>query len=160
MTEPLLGCDPKEVSPARAGAAFAEFAKQMATEQNMDLTAAWSRAKKLKPELAARMCERDPVADAQPGALANDAAMPVPPAAKAFIAAAFHLPQNVDSEVLNQAWRANGSQYVRVDAKKSFLAICTYIMKKQGLSAAAARRQAQEDFPELARYAGEQLPQP
>lgn len=148
MTSPLLGCDPREVSPARAGAAFSEFAKKLCTEQGIDLTQAWNRAKLLHPDVHARMIEKTP---AEP-ALSNST---VPRTRKAFVAPAFKLPHTVDDDVLEAAWIANGSQSAHVDSQKTFLGISTLYMRKKGLSVSAARRAVQEDFPALARAAGQ-----
>jgi len=63
MTNPLLGCDPKEVSPARAGAVFSEFAKKLSTKSGIGFNAAWSRAKLLHPDLHARLGEKTHGAD-------------------------------------------------------------------------------------------------
>lgn len=168
MTEPLIGCDPREVSPARAGAAFAEFAKQLCIDQGLDLTAAWSKAKKLKPELAARMCDR---ADAAlPNAVQVNFGYPqavaaspyvgtpapsAPLAAKPFIAPAFQLPLGVSNDVFTAAWVANGQQSVRVDFKKVVAGVCAALMKSTGQPVAVVRRQMFDEYPNLCRFAGE-----
>ncbi len=167
MTNTLIGCDPKEVSPARAGAAFSEFAKKLATEQGMDFTAAWNRAKLIHPDLHARMCEgANPDSSAAPkAALTNAAGTPQPPiktvlaAAKPLVAGAFHLPPNVDEELLNMAYTANGGQWLRVDASKVFMGVQMFMMKSKGLKPTDARLQVIQDFPELALFA-KQTPQP
>jgi hypothetical protein len=154
MTNPLLGCDPKEVSPARAGAAFAQFAKQLCADEGVDLTQAWQKAAKLHPDLLARLRENTP---AEVPAVANDAPRPAPLAQKQFTALAFQLPSNVDGSVFEAAWRANGNQAIRVDFKKIFLGLVTFIAQKQGVSVAVARRQVQNDYENLARAAGESV---
>jgi len=152
MTNTLLGCDPKEVSPARAGAVFAQFAKKLCTDERIDLTQAWKKAATLHPDLLARLHEDTP-AEAAP--LSNATDRPAPLAQKPFTALAFQLPANVDNSVFEAAWQANGSQSIRVDFKKIFLGLVTFIAQKQSVSADVARRQVQDDYPALARFAGE-----
>ena len=154
MTEPLLGCDPKEVSPARAGAAFAQEAKRICNDDGVDFTSAWTKCKQLHPELHSRMCEKSPDV-----AVANSAPPPVPFAQKPFTALAFQLPSNVADDIFSAAFRANGNQAIKVDFKKVFLGLVTYVGMKQKVSAAVARRQVQDDYPNLARMAGESLGQ-
>ncbi|HSY20263.1 MAG TPA: hypothetical protein VK815_18100 [Candidatus Acidoferrales bacterium] len=154
MTNPLLGCDPKEVSPARAGAVFSEFAKNLCTKDGIDFTAAWNKAKELHPDLHARMCE----GSAKPSTLDNDEtppARPAPLAQKAFLLPAFYLPPVTSDEIFSVAWAANGNQSVAVDPKKVFLKLVAYTMQTNGLNAADARRQLQDNFPQLARAAGQ-----
>lgn len=162
MTNVLLGCDPKEVSPARAGAAFSEFAKKLSTEQGLDFTAAWNRAKLLHPDLHARMCEGAP---ADPAALPNGGT-PRPLAktflasSKPLVAGAFHLPPDVDDDLLNSAYAANGGQHAKVDPAKVFQGVMIFLMKRDGLTATDARLQMIHDYPELALFAKQMPPAP
>jgi len=157
MTEPLLGCDPTEVTPARAGAVFAQEASRMCKDEGIDLTAAWNKTKLLHPELHARMCEKP--ASAAPATLANDLAPVgrVPIASKSLLLPAFNLGPLTSDEDFSTAYAANSFQSVRVDAKKTWLALLTAIMKKQSCTVDVAKRQLQEDQPALARAAGQQL---
>lgn len=161
MISPQLGCDPKEVSPARAGAAFSEYAKKLATDRGIDFTQAWNQAKLLEPELHTRMCETTPAGASPlsnggtPGPAQTDWLL----ANKPFIATAFHLPANVDNGVLTAAFKGNGNQFVKVSADKVFLAVQTYLMQKNGLTAAIAHGQMLADYPELALFA-KQTPAP
>jgi len=153
MMNPLLGCDPKEVSPARAGAVFAEFAKNRAAEKGIDLTQAWREAKELHPDLHARLCEAAPTT---PTTLANTIQTPaIPLASKSLLLPAFHLPPLTSDEVFSAAYRANGNQSSKIDSQKTFMALVAYTIQKLNVNAAAARRQVREDYPELARVAGQ-----
>jgi len=111
----------------------------------------------MHPELHARMCEKP--ADDAPATLANDLAPVgrVPIASKSLLLPAFNLGPLTSDEDFSTAYAANSFQSVRVDAKKTWLALLTAIMKKQSCTVDVAKRQLQEDQPALARAAGQQL---
>jgi len=53
----LLDCDPAEVTPAQAGAAFAAEAQRIAAENGSDMVTAWRKARELHPGVHSRMME-------------------------------------------------------------------------------------------------------
>ena len=152
MTDTLCGCDPAEISPARAGAIFSEYAKSLCTSEGLDFTAAWNKAKLLHPELHGRLCQ-----GATSSPLANDTkpAAYVPLAQKSFLLPAFYLPPITSDEIFSVAWAANGNQSVTVDPKKIFLKLVAYTMQTRGVNADIARRQMFDDYPQLTRAAGQ-----
>ena len=159
MTNLLLGCDPKEVSPARAGATFSEFAKKLATESGIDFTAAWNRAKLLHPDLHARMCEKPPAEPAEPSALGNSIlGAPVPPGlSKAFQLPLMQLPSDTTDAEFQAAWNANGCKSSPLDAQNVFLALVAFTAGQQNVTVAIARRMVQDRFPGLAAVAGQKV---
>lgn len=156
FVEPLLGCNPQEVSPARAGAVFAQYARGLCDTENCDLTTAWNKAKILKPELFARLQE----GNAENSTLQNEdkpKVQAVPLASKAFVAAQFSLPTNVDNGIFEAAWKANGSQSERVNSQNIFHGLVVYYATKSRQTVESARRQVIDDFPALARAAGQTI---
>ena len=143
--------DVSAMTPSRAGALFAEAVRKIMAEQDLTLTAAWSKTKLLYPELTARMCDNGAAA------LANDdPQLPaVPLASKAFLLPLFYLPQNTSDDLFTAAFRANRSQTLRVNSKDIWTGVAVYLMKTQGLSADNAHRQMRDDYPQLARAAGQ-----
>ena len=61
MKSKLLGCDPQNVSQARAAAVFRAEVMRLVMNEKMTLDAAWAQVKATEPDLAARMSERRPV---------------------------------------------------------------------------------------------------
>jgi hypothetical protein len=159
----LLQLDTDSVTPARAAAVFLAEVNRLVREQGMDLSSAWKVVSTCEPDLYDRL-KQDPQADGEAngevlgnGALGAPALPAAPMARKAFIAPAFHLPLNVSDHVFDVAWQANGRQGVTVDSRKIFLALCTDLMKQKGVRVADARRELQENYPQLCRAAGQTL---
>ena len=154
--------DPKSLTQDEAMTVFTEIVNDITREQNLDVSNAWVKARQLNPNLYARLCHgKQPAPDAS--ALANGGTAPARPSLmallsqKPFITSALHLPNNVDNDILNAAFVANGSQFVTVDSKKVFLAVQTCLMKTNGLNAADTRRVMLDDYPELCRFAKQTL---
>lgn len=148
MINPLLGCAASEVSPARAGAVFSEFAKKLATEQNLDITTAWRRARELHPDLYQRLAEKDSPPPTSPLENATQT-FPVPLAAKSLIAPRFYLPISVSNEDFTIAYRANGGA-TDVNPQKIFEALVVAKATKQKVTVDEARRIVADQFPNLA----------
>ena len=163
MISKLLNCDPKEVTQSRAGAAWLAEVNRLVREQGLSLADAWKQLRETEPELLERISDK---ADTAAAALVNGDGTPQPPALsvllseKPFACGAFHLPVNVDNDILEAAWRGNGSQFVRVDAVKVFMAVQVYFMKVKGLTAIDARIEVCDKFPELALFAKQTPEQP
>ena len=155
----LIGFDTDNCSPDKAIAAVMVEVNRLVRDEGLSLSDAWARVKAIEPELCAKMNE----APSPAAALENGTGTPQPPALqtllaqKPFAAGAFHLPVNVDNDVLEAAWRANGSQFAKVDASKVFMAVQVCVVKKTGLSASDARLQMLDDYPELCQFA-KQMP--
>jgi hypothetical protein len=147
----LLGRDAQEVTPQHAGAAFAEEAKRIALEQNIDLSEAWQRAKKLHPECHARLCE-----GAQPTvSLANSATIPPAPLGKELYLPMFKLPPTTTDDEFAAAWRGNGGRVQPLNAPNVLMALVTFTAKTKKVSVTAARDIVLEKFKTLAAAAGE-----
>jgi hypothetical protein len=151
----LLGGDPAEFTPAQAGAAFASETSRMVREEGLDLTKAWAKAKMMHPEVHARMCEA-----ANPtSVVSNDDPMPtlppVPTGSKSLRLPAFHLPPTTSNEIFTVAWRANGNQSMSVNSQAVFHALVVYFAKTQSVPVATAQRMVVDEYPELARKAGQ-----
>lgn len=157
MYSNLIGFDTDNCSPDKAIATVMAEVQRLVRDEGLSLSAAWARVKVTEPELCAKILAEPPPASA----LENGDGTPQPPALsvllaqKPFVAGAFHLPVNVNNDVLEKAWRANGSQFASVDANKVFMAVHMCVMKKTGLSASDARRQMIDDYPELTQFAGQ-----
>jgi len=158
--EPLLGTHPDNVTPARAGAVFAQYAKQLCDSEGCDISEAWEKSKLLKPELYARLMSGAPADDALDNSFLARTDLKVPPAMKPFAAPALHLPTNVPDDVLNAAWSANRGQIAKVDSLMTFTGVMKYLMEKRGLSAAAARSEICDNYPDLYRSAGQSKASP
>jgi hypothetical protein len=90
--------------------------------------------------------------------LANSIQTPaVPLASKLLLLPAFHLPPTTSDEVFSVVYRANGNQSMKIDSQKIFMALVSYTIQKTGLKVADARCQVREDYPELARVAGQMV---
>lgn len=150
----LLQLNTEDVTPDRASAVFLAEIKRLVREDGLSLSAAWRQLKLAEPDLADRATQQTSAA-----ALTNDDTAPARPmlmgllSQKPFITSALHLPGNVDNDVLNAAFIANGSQFVNVDSRKVFLAVQTQLMKTNGLNAADTHRVMQDDYPALCRHA-------
>jgi pyruvate/2-oxoglutarate dehydrogenase complex dihydrolipoamide acyltransferase (E2) component len=150
----LLGCDPQEVSPPRAGAVFAEAAKNLAEEQGIDLTAAWRKMKALEPDLHARMTQRDEN-DSTPVA---NAAQVFVPRNKATFLPTLGLPADTTDDEFAAIVRANGGTRMPLKARTIFPALVAAVAKEKAISVALARRDVLARFKDLSKDAGE-LPQ-
>lgn len=139
----LLGRDAQEVTPAQAGAWFAEEAKRIALKQNIDLAKAWQIAKKLHPEAHARLCE-----GAQPTVtMANAAMQPIGIPSVANLKK-LGLPPDASYEEWITAYRANGNE-----TEKRASAVIFNALKKLvgGATEEIARKRTAERFPVLAK---------
>lgn len=145
----LLGRDAQEVTPQQAGAAFAEEAKRIAREQNIDLAEAWAIARRLHPEAHARLCE-----GAQPTTtLANAAALPVPIPTAVNIEK-LGLPVDATLEEFSAAYRANRNSAEGRKSNILFEALKKLVWDKYGGSEQDARKRTAKRFPILAKEAG------
>lgn len=153
-TSKLLGCDPQEVSPARAGAVFAEGAKALAEKDNTDLTAAWRKMKALEPDLHARMTQTGEQSES--AAVANAAPAQVfVPKNKDVLLPMMGLPADTTDGEFAAIVRGNGGTRAPLNAKGAWPYLTAHIATRDGVSQAAARSTAIDKFRSLAQAAGE-----
>lgn len=155
MIDNLLGCDPREVTPQRAGATFSEFVHATCKDTGRPFSECWTKAKTLHPELFARMCNQDRGQAATVEAPPQSTAIPF--AQKASILPSLKLPANTSDAVFSTAWMANGAQANKLNAQKVFMALVTTTAIDQKLGIQVARRTVKDTYPELTAAAGETI---
>lgn len=150
--------DPKSLSFEEAQTVFGDIVQQIASEQGLDVTAAWIKARALWPTLYSRLCQgKQPVPVDSIASLGNEAQaarFPVPTGSqKAIYLPMFFLPQGLPDDTWAAAWKANAGA-TPPNPQKIFLGLVTFFALKLG-SAAEARRQVLEAYPRLSVAAGE-----